>query len=360
MLEQYPKIKEEYETLIQDLNKLEIVSDPLKYQKLSKKAAQLKEILEKLEEFKKIENDLEKTQSFLKVETNPDLIAMAEDETRTLQEKKGKLTKKIEVLLLPPDLNNEKNVILEIRAGTGGGEAALFAADLFRMYSRFAERKNWQVNILNSNSTEIGGFKEIIFEIEGKDVYKNLKYESGVHRVQRIPRTESSGRIHTSTATVAVLPEAEEVEIQINPKDLKIETFRSSGAGGQHVNVTDSAVRITHLPTGIITSCQDERSQIKNRERALSILRTRLLAKKQEEEIQKRGEARRIQIGTGERSEKIRTYNFPQDRITDHRINFSFFGIEEFLNGALDHLIEKLAKINQEKLLEIVKKERRI
>jgi peptide chain release factor 1 len=272
-----------------------------------------------------------------------------------LNQEKERLEQELEVALLPKDPDDQKNVIMEIRAGAGGDEAALFAADLFRMYSRFAEKNNWRVDIMNSNRLGIGGFKEIIFDVSGKDVYSKLKYESGVHRVQRVPETESSGRIHTSTATVAVLPEAEDVELEINPKDLRIDVFRSSGPGGQSVNTTDSAVRITHIPSGLVVSCQDEKSQLKNKEKALKILRSRLLAQKEEQERKKEGETRKIQIGTGDRSEKIRTYNFPQNRVTDHRITYSAHNIESVMNGNLDQFIEKLKEADQKKKLASLK-----
>jgi len=268
-------------------------------------------------------------------------------------ENKIKKTKDIlQTLLIPKDPNDEKNVILEIRAGTGGDEAALFAGDLFRMYSRYAEKMNWKVSVMSSNVTGIEGIKEMIAKIEGENVYKYLKYESGVHRVQRVPETESQGRIHTSAATVAVMPEAEEVDIEIAPNDIRIDVYRSSGPGGQSVNTTDSAVRITHIPTGMVVSCQDEKSQLKNKDKAMSILRSRLLAQKQEEEAKKRSDLRKSQIGSGDRSEKIRTYNYPQDRVTDHRINFTTHNLPEIMNGKLDDIILALQKASQEKALE--------
>ncbi len=263
-----------------------------------------------------------------------------------------KVSKKLQAQLIAKDPNDEKNIILEIRAGTGGDEAALFAGNLFRMYSRYAEKMGWKVSVLSSNVTGIEGIKEMIAKIEGDDVYKYLKFESGVHRVQRVPETESQGRIHTSAATVAVMPEAEEVDIDIAPQDIKVDVFRSSGPGGQSVNTTDSAVRITHIPTGMIVSCQDGKSQLKNKEKAMGVLRSRLLAQKQEEEAKKRSDFRKSQIGSGDRSEKIRTYNYPQDRVTDHRINFSTHNLPEIMNGKLDDIVSALQKASEEKAIE--------
>jgi peptide chain release factor 1 len=273
-----------------------------------------------------------------------------------LQEQEEKLTFELRTLLLPADADDQKNVIVEIRAGTGGEEAALFAADLFRMYSKYAERQGWRVEILDSHTTGIGGFKEIVASVEGKGVYSHLKYESGTHRVQRVPVTESQGRIHTSAVTVAILPEAEEVEVQINPEELRIDVFRSSGPGGQSVNTTDSAVRVTHLPTGIMVSCQDEKSQHKNRAKALRVLRARLLDVAKQEQQDKISRERRSQIGSGDRSERIRTYNFPQGRVTDHRINLTLYKLGVFLEGEMDELIEALRQADQaEKLKDFEK-----
>jgi peptide chain release factor 1 len=277
---------------------------------------------------------------------------MVKEEVANLKKRQDDILHQLQLSLLPKDVNQNKDVIMEIRAGTGGEEASLFAASLFRMYSHYAQSKSWQVDIIDSNQTELGGFKEIIFEIKGKGAFSRLKYERGVHRVQRVPVTESSGRIHTSTATVAVLPEAEEVEIAIKPDDVRIDLFRSGGAGGQNVNKLTTAVRITHLPTGIVTVCQDERSQLRNKLKAMAVLRARLLDKEQSKKFEELSEERRSQIGSGERSEKIRTYNFPQDRLTDHRINLSIHNLPRILDGGLDELIDALSTSEQVRLLE--------
>jgi peptide chain release factor 1 len=288
----------------------------------------------------------------MELDDDPEMQALFEEEIAELKPKKEKLEEKLPIMLLPDDPNDEKNVIVEIRAGAGGDEAALFAADLYRMYTRYAEGRGWKVEIMSANESGSGGFKEIIFTIEGTDIFKYLKYESGVHRVQRVPSTESSGRIHTSTATVAVLPEAEEVDVEINTNDLTIDTFRSSGPGGQSVNTTDSAIRITHEPTGLTVSCQDEKSQHKNKAKAMRILRARLQEKKEQEKQQERAEARKSQVGTGDRSEKIRTYNFPQGRVSDHRINLTVHQLDKILDGDLDQVIEPLIEEDNIKRLE--------
>ncbi|MGB9811984.1 MAG: peptide chain release factor 1, partial [Dictyoglomus turgidum] len=313
-----------------------------------KERAKIEEIVDKFREYKRLLKEKEDLEEMVKEEQDEDLRSLAETELEDIQEKLEKVEFELKALLLPKDPNDEKNIIMEIRAGTGGEEAALFAADLFRMYLGYAQKKGWKVEIVSSNPTGLGGFKEIIFIVEGKGAYSRLKFESGVHRVQRVPITESSGRIHTSTATVAVLPEMEEIEVEIDPKDLRIETFRSGGAGGQHVNKTESGVRITHIPSGIVVQCQDERSQHQNREKAMKVLRARLYEYYQREKENEIASQRRQQVGTGERSEKIRTYNFPQRRVTDHRINYSSFQLEEVLSGELDEFIDRLILAEKE------------
>ncbi|MGC9001785.1 MAG: peptide chain release factor 1 [Dictyoglomus sp.] len=344
-LEEIEKRFEEIEGL---LAKEDVISDFNKYQSLLKERSKIEEIVDKFREYKRLLKEKEDLEEMVKEEQDEDLRSLAETELEDIQEKLEKVEFELKALLLPKDPNDEKNIIMEIRAGTGGEEAALFAADLFRMYLGYAQKKGWKVEIVSSNPTGLGGFKEIIFIIEGKGAYSRLKFESGVHRVQRVPITESSGRIHTSTATVAVLPEMEEIEVEIDPKDLRIETFRSGGAGGQHVNKTESGVRITHIPSGIVVQCQDERSQHQNREKAMKVLRARLYEYYQREKENEIASQRRQQVGTGERSEKIRTYNFPQRRVTDHRINYSSFQLEEVLSGELDEFIDRLILAEKE------------
>ena len=319
-----------------------------------KEHAEIEPIVMKYREYKKYLEELEGAKEMLQEKLDDDMNELVKEEIKELEENIASIEEELKVLLIPKDPNDHKNVIVEIRAGAGGDEAALFAGDLFRMYTRFAERNNWKVEVMSTNEIGIGGYKEVIFMIKGKGAYSKLKFESGVHRVQRVPETEAGGRIHTSTATVAVLPEAEDVDVEINESDLKIDIYRSSGAGGQHVNTTDSAVRITHLPTGIVVSCQDERSQIKNREKAMKILKTRLYDKMLSEQAAEIAEARKSQVGTGDRSERIRTYNFPQGRVTDHRVNLTLHKLNDILDGDIDEIIETLITTDQaEKLKEM-------
>ncbi|MGM0445372.1 MAG: peptide chain release factor 1 [Bacillota bacterium] len=344
---------EEYKKLNTKISDPKVMNDSNKYQKLLKKHAKLKKLIGYYKEYKKIKEGINEAEELIQ-DSDSEMKELAEMELAELEPRLEELEEKLPVMLLPDNPDDEKNVIIEIRAGAGGDEAGLFAADLFRMYTRYAENNNWKWEVMNANESGVGGFKEVIFSVEGDDVYKNLKYESGVHRVQRVPSTESSGRIHTSTATVAVLPEAEEVDIEIDPNDLRIDFFRSSGPGGQSVNTTDSAVRITHEPTDLTVSCQDEKSQHKNKAKAMRVLRARLKEKMEKEKQEERAEARKSQIGTGQRSEKIRTYNFPQGRVSDHRINLTVHQLEQILDGELEVVVEPLIEEDILKKLEKV------
>ncbi|MGE5632611.1 MAG: peptide chain release factor 1 [Caulobacteraceae bacterium] len=342
MLDKLEFIEEKYEDLSHKISDPEVIADQSMWQKLVKEHAGLEPIVTKFREYKSVIKGMEDSKAMLEDKLDKEFEEMVKLELVELEDKKGKLEEELKILLLPKDPNDEKNVIVEIRGAAGGEEAALFAGDLFRMYVRYAERMGWKIDIMSSNPTDIGGYKEVIFEIEGKGAYSRLKYESGAHRVQRIPTTEASGRIHTSTSTVAVLPEAEDVDVEINMNDLRIDVFRSSGHGGQSVNTTDSAVRVTHLPTGLVVSCQDEKSQLKNKDKAIKILKSRLLDIEIEKHNAEIASDRKSQVGTGDRSERIRTYNFPQGRVTDHRIGLTLYQLDAFLDGDLDEMIDAL------------------
>jgi len=352
MIEKLDSIIEKYKELTQKVVDPNVIADNRLWKKLVKEHSDLTPIAEKYEELKKCVNDLNEDETLLKTEKESELLELLEDEIKKLKETKNNLEEELKVLLLPKDENDDKNVIVEIRAGAGGDEAALFASELMRMYMMYAEKHHFKTEVLNLNEIELGGIKEVVFSISGLGAYSKLKFESGVHRVQRVPETESQGRVHTSTATVAVLPELEEVEFEILDKDLRVDTYRSSGAGGQHINKTDSAIRMTHLPTGIVVTCQDERSQIKNREKAMMILKAKLYDFYQGQKNQEYAENRKSQVGTGDRSERIRTYNFPQGRMTDHRIGFTSYNLLDFMNGNIDELIAELQLNDQRQKLE--------
>ena len=348
MIEKLKKIKEKFEELTQELIDPNVLADMSVWQKKSKEQSDLAPIVEKYDEYVRVESDMKDAEEMMKVETDPDMLAMLNEEFYGGKDKLKTIEEELKILLLPKDENDEGNVIVEIRAGVGGDEAGIFAGDLFRMYTMFADRNRFKVEVLDEESAEGGIIKQVNFMVTGKGAYAKFKYESGVHRVQRVPVTESSGRIHTSAATVAVLPEAKDVKIEINEKDLQIDYYRAGGAGGQHVNKTESAIRITHLPTGIIVACQDERSQGKNKEKAMNWLKSKLYDFYQSQEDSEYAEKRKSQVGTGDRSEKIRTYNYPQSRVTDHRINMTIYSLENFMNGDIGEMVQALTVADQQ------------
>jgi peptide chain release factor 1 len=342
MFDKLQALEDKYEDLSHSISDPEIINDQARWQKLIKEHANLEQIVENFRAFKEVLQSIEDSKAMLEDDIDREFEEMVKAELTELLNKKEALEDELKILLLPKDPNDDKSVIVEIRGAAGGEEAALFAGSLFRMYTRYAERQGWKIDMLSSNATDIGGYKEVVFEIDGKGAYSKLKYESGAHRVQRVPDTESSGRVHTSTATVAVLPEAEDVEVNINTNDLRIDVFRSGGHGGQSVNTTDSAVRITHLPTGVVVTCQDEKSQLKNKEKAMKHLKTKLLEAETARHNAEIASDRKSQVGTGDRSERIRTYNFPQGRVTDHRIGLTIYQLDSFMDGDIIEMIDAL------------------
>ena len=351
MEEKLEHLKQRYEELQELIADPDIHRDPKRYKELMQEHSHLSELVEVYDDYRRTGEALAETRELVESEKDPDMKAMAREELESLEEKEATLENRLKILLVPKDPLDGKDTIVEIRAGTGGDEASLFAADLYRMYSRYAEKHRWKIEVMDQSPTEVGGFKEIVFSVAGKDVYGTLKYESGVHRVQRVPTTESGGRIHTSAVTVAVLPEAEDTDIQLSNEDLRIDVFRSSGPGGQSVNTTDSAVRITHIPTGTVVSCQDEKSQHKNKAKALRVLKARLYEAEEQRKRAERASARKNQIGSGDRSERIRTYNFPQNRLTDHRINLTLYKLDHVMEGELDEAVEALKLTDREESL---------
>ncbi len=340
-----------YEEINHKLSDPQVIANQDEYRALMKEHSELDEIVQKYREYKNVNKEIDDAKEMLEDKLDKDFRDMVEEELKEALEKIEVIKKELKILLVPKDPNDDKNIIVEIRGGAGGEESALFAGVLFRMYTRYAERKGWRTEIMDSNPTELGGFKEVIFSIEGRGAFSRLKFESGVHRVQRVPATEASGRIHTSTVTVAVLPEVEEVDVDINPSDLQIDTYRAGGAGGQHINKTESAIRITHIPSGLVVTCQDERSQYKNKDKAMKVLRSRLYNLAQEQQNSEVAMERKSQVGTGDRSERIRTYNYPQGRVTDHRINLTLYKIEELLDGDIEEIIDALITTDQSQKL---------
>lgn len=342
MLDKLAEVEKRYEKIEKDLSDPDVISNVETYTSLLKERSSIADVVEKYREYKEAQKNEKEAEELLASESDPEMLELASEELKNSKEDLERLENELKILLLPKDPNDDKNVVVEIRAGVGGDEAALFAGVLYRMYTMYADSKKFKTELISANETGLGGFKEITFMVTGNGAYSRFKFESGVHRVQRVPETEASGRIHTSTATVAVLPEAEEVEVEINPNDLEIETIKSSGAGGQHINKTESAIRLYHKPTGIVIECQDERSQFKNKDKAMKLLRAKLYDMKQREQSEKIAGERRTQVGTGDRNERIRTYNYPQGRITDHRIGYTIYSLESFLNGNIDGMIDAL------------------
>lgn len=356
MLEKLDFLEEKYKDLNSKISDPEIINNINEWQKYVKEHAEIEPIVNKYREYKEVSEQIQESKEMLNDKLEDDFKEMVKEELNELTKREEELREEIKFLLIPKDPNDEKNVIVEVRAGAGGDEAGIFAGDLFRMYSRYAERNRWKVDIMSTSTQGVGGFKEIVFMIKGKGAYSKLKYESGVHRVQRIPATESGGRIHTSTATVAVLPEIDDVEVEINMNDVRVDVYRSSGNGGQSVNTTDSAVRLTHEPTGIVVAMQDEKSQLKNKEKAFKVLKARLYEKQVSEQNAEIAEARRSQVGTGDRSERIRTYNYPQGRITDHRINLTVYKLDNFLDGDIEEMVDALITSDQTEKLKNIEK----